>query len=165
MGCGMSTLDPEDAAHNQCENGVCRVPQPMDKRKDFENGDDGESLHGNRNNNKDVVMVMKPMGDEEAKALSNGERLIEKSTVGRNDIKVEVRSSGDNNYCAKKNAEDELEYRDDDFIVGPRSPSFREYCNNYDRGDRSSMEFSNGSDSTESIKNDSELLLVIHAVL
>ncbi|KOM38366.1 hypothetical protein LR48_Vigan03g174800 [Vigna angularis] len=137
----MSALDPEHEGFNRCEN-----------------GDEGESLHGKSNNinnkkkNKDVAKGMKPLGVEESKDKdeSNGERLKEKSGVGRNDNKVEVKS--------KKNAEDEHEFRDDDFI-GPGSPSFREYCNDYDSGDRSSMEYSNDSDSSRSIKNGSETLL------
>ncbi|WVZ05962.1 hypothetical protein V8G54_019308 [Vigna mungo] len=132
MGCGMSTLDPEHEGFNR-----------------YENGDEGESLHGKSNDinknkkSKDVGKEMKPMGVEESKDKdeSNGESLKEKS-----DNKVEVKS--------KKNAEDEHEFRDDDFI-GPGSPSFREYCNDYDCGDRSSMD----SDSSRSIKNGSETLL------
>ncbi|KAK7377645.1 hypothetical protein VNO80_03074 [Phaseolus coccineus] len=159
MGCGMSRLDPEDAALDQCENVLGGVmPPPFDK---------GELLHGNSNsnNNKDVAMVMKSMGDEEAKDKegSNGERLKEKSDVGRKDRAIggkEKHSSGDNKYCAKKNAEDELEYRDDNLTAGPGSPSFREYCNDYDCGDRSSMEYSNDIDSMESIKNGSEASLI-----
>ncbi|ESW33698.1 hypothetical protein PHAVU_001G091200 [Phaseolus vulgaris] len=148
MGCGMSRLDPEDAALGRV------MPPPFDK------GDEGELLHGNSNNNKDVAMVMKSMGDEEAKDKegSNGEKLKEKSGVGRNDRAIggkEKHSSG-----AMKNAEDELEYRDDNLTVGPGSPSFREYCNDYECGDRSSMEYSNDGDSVENIKNGSEASLI-----
>lgn len=105
----------------------------------YENGDEGESLH-DKKSNKDVAKEMKPLGVEESKDKdeSNGESSKEKS---------------------KKNAQDEHEFRDDDFI-GPGSPSFREYCNDYDSGDRSSMEYSNDSDSSRSIKNGSELLVI-----
>jgi len=148
MGCGMSTKDPEQQGFNRCEN-----------------SDEGESLHENnksickkKKKNKGVAKGMKPLGVEETKDKegSNGERLKEKSGVGTNDFKVEVKS--------KKVAEAENKFRHDDFIAHG-SPSFREYCNDYDCGDRSFTEYSNDSDSSGSIKNGSELHLFIHIVL
>ncbi|TKY63014.1 hypothetical protein E2542_SST12879 [Spatholobus suberectus] len=165
MGCGISTLEVEDASLNRrskARHHAIVPPVIIDKKKDFENGDDGYVglLHGN--NNKDVVMVIKPLSDEEAKDKgSNGERLKEKSIVERNNKEEErvfkiggkEKHGGGDKYYAK-NVEEEHENRDDNFIV-PRSPSFREYCNDYDYGARSSVGDSNDCDSMDSTKNGS----------
>ncbi|CAJ1789545.1 unnamed protein product [Sphenostylis stenocarpa] len=131
MGCGISTLDAENAARGEHVNGDRRAMAPLI----VESGVEGESLHGNSNNNN----KMKPLGDEEAK--DNDGSMKEKSVVERNDMKVEARareiggkekrSSGDGKCCAENNVEEEFENRDDKLTVGPGSPSFREYCNDH----------------------------------
>ncbi|KAG4912566.1 hypothetical protein JHK82_053150 [Glycine max] len=178
MGCGISTLDVEDASLNQHSKGRRHaiVPSIVDKKKNFENGDEGDGalLHTNNDNNnnnnkdKDVVLVTKPLGSDEGKdGGSNGKMLKEKSFVERNNInkeeekvfgngQKEKHSGGYNKYCEKNNIEEEHEDQDNRLFVGPRSPSFREYCNDYDCGDQIFIGDSNDYDSMESIKNGSE---------
>ncbi|KAL2320354.1 hypothetical protein Fmac_029323 [Flemingia macrophylla] len=165
MGCGISTLDVEDASMNQHSKAHRHaiVPPIIDKKKDSENGDDGSIglLHGN-NNNKDVIIIMRPLDDEGVKDKgSNGERLKEKSVMERNkeeammfDIEGKEKHSGNKYYA--KNVEENHEDRDDSFI-GPGSPSFREYCIDYDCEDRSSVVDSNDCDSMERTKNNNNL--------
>ena len=176
MGCGISTPGVEDASFTQHTKGRHHVivSPVVDKKKDLENGDkdDVTLLHRNNNNNKDVVMVMKPLGDDEGNdGRSNRKRLKDKSVVEMNNInkeeervfgngRKEKHNGGDDKYCENNNIEEKHEDHDDNFIVGPGSPSFREYCNDYDYGDRSSVEDSNDYDSMESIKNGSEWLII-----
>ncbi|RDX57996.1 hypothetical protein CR513_62723, partial [Mucuna pruriens] len=121
MGCGISTLDAEDESINQHLKARrhAMVPPVIDKKKEFEKGDELET--------------------KEELGISDKEE-----------------HSGDDKYCSNNV---ELEHEDGDYsLIGPGSPSFREYCTDYDCGDRSSMGDSNDCDSMtmESVKNGSD---------
>lgn len=177
MGCGISTLDAEEASQSRRPNRHGRqrtiVPPvtdncPIINKKDFDNGDD-------------VIVGMKPLGDnEEAKTAkevgSNEEKLKEKCVMDKKEEKDEEEErvfesrgkeeehigGGDDkhvkNVNVKNNEEEHEENNDrDDSFIGPGSPSFRDYCNiDYDSADRSSMGDYNDCDSGESTKNGSE---------
>ena len=180
MGCGISTLDAEDASlsrrsvrHRQ----RAIVPPPVTENnnfynppnKDFENGNEGVTVNALGNNKE-----MKPtLGDEEANRKevgsnnnNNEEKLLWEKSVDK--IKVEERvfeSRGKEEHENKhvtnmKNVNVGEEHEEnkygDDSIIAPGSPSFRDYCVGSDSGDRSSVWDSNDCDSGDSTKNGSE---------
>ncbi|KAK7311322.1 hypothetical protein RJT34_09382 [Clitoria ternatea] len=87
----------------------------------------GHAIVPGVNDNKDGISVMKP---------PNGEWIKEKSFIERNNKhKGKVAHGGGH----QKHIEVQIEDHDDSFI-GARSPSFREYCNNYDPKDPDSID-------------------------
>ncbi|XP_061344406.1 uncharacterized protein LOC133290351 [Gastrolobium bilobum] len=168
MGCGISTFEAEDASlgHGHRSNRVRHhviVPPVAENKKDLDNGDEGvdKDVVG------DVLEVKQPLGDEKGKTKeerSNDEMLKEKHVVDtKEDDRVferrekEKHGSDDKHAKNVKNEEEHEENncRDDSFI-GTASPSFRDYCNGHDSGDRSSDGESNDCDSRESTKNSSD---------
>ncbi|KAK7336123.1 hypothetical protein VNO77_16656 [Canavalia gladiata] len=174
MGCGISTLDIKDAPLNGHSNKGHQyaITQPvMENKKDFENGEEGDVVllvEKNHNHNNYVVIMRPILGDEEVKTMkkdrSNEEMLKEKYIIEMNKEEEKALESGGKERCNGndkytknvKNIEDGHEYQDGSFI-GPSSPSFRDYCNEYYVSEaRSSEENFNDYDFKESMKNNDD---------
>ncbi|XP_057440535.1 uncharacterized protein LOC130732522 isoform X2 [Lotus japonicus] len=169
MGCGISTMEVEEPSHTRRSirpRQRVNIP-PINKpimKKDYDNGDDGDDGD---------TVIMKPLIDVECKQKMKDERtnyngdklreekifveVKEKEEHGVDDkhVKNECGNGGKLHVMNVRN-EEENEERDDSFI-GPGSPSFREYCNDNDSVDRSSLGDSNDCNSEElSTKNGSD---------
>ena len=150
MGCGISTMDTNGASKvGRGRN--CRlrhqhaiVPKPIvDNNKKYNDDDDGDDQEVTRKNegfNENSLKEKKIVVDRKDK-----EERVEF-------LERQGKLEQDNVSNGRKNVNNDR----DDFI-GPGSPSFREYCNDYDSVDRSSMGDSNDyTESGESVKNNSE---------
>ncbi|CAL0332958.1 unnamed protein product [Lupinus luteus] len=131
MGCGISTLDGEQASSSRCLNRPTHhrtIIKPVTEnspthKKDFDNGDDG------------VIKVMKPLGDNEeaniAKEVGSKEeedRVVLESQEGKKE------HGGDHNMHVEKNIENNEEKNGedndwDDRFIGPGSPSDHDSIN------------------------------------
>ncbi|CAL0322746.1 unnamed protein product [Lupinus luteus] len=154
MGCGNSTLEPEEASpsrglnrHNRQRTIVPPIKNkfPIINDKDFDDHDD------------DAMVVMKRLRDdkEEAKTAKEAglnEKLKEKSVMHKNEEEEnKVLDNGKEEHVGdheeknvKKNEkEHEEDNGRDDSYIGPGSPSFRDYCIDYDSTNRSSVADSN----------------------
>lgn len=166
MGCGISTLDAEEKSlsrHSSRHGRHRAIVPPLAEKKDDDHG-------VGFSQGKDVMVVMKPLDDEneegkkESEVGPNEEKLKEKCVMDKKDEEEErvfesrgkEDNGGDEKQYAKINVKNEENNDGDDSFIGPGSPSFRDYCIDYDSADRSSMGDSNDCDSVESTKNGSE---------
>lgn len=171
-------LDAEDASQSRHSNRLRQhtIVRPVTdnnlaNRKVFGNGDEGVDSPGKQSRKSafsqgkdDVIVVVKPLGDEEAKTKlvgSNDEKLKEKS-VDKEVERAFVSGGKEEHGGDDKHAKNEENMDSDDSFIGPGSPSFRDYCIDYDSGDRSSVGDFNDCDSGESTKNGSEFDLSYH---
>ncbi|KAI5428067.1 hypothetical protein KIW84_033182, partial [Lathyrus oleraceus] len=168
MGCGISTMNGNDAS-----------PGRHHLKGRFRNHNIIASPIVNHNDNKYNYDIIDSDGGEKEAARKeegfNGERLKEKKNMEdrrdqeeKNEKNVFINKERkeklkeDNAKNNKKNVganheEEENNNSKDNWFVGPGSPSFREYCNDYDSVDRSSMGDSNDyPQSGESTKNSSD---------
>lgn len=146
MGCGISTMNGNDTSPGRHHFKGRFRPQNIIASPIMKNNDNVynyETIKDDGGNNQEEIMREEGL---------NGNRLKDtkvmedrKNQEERNETKVD-HQEGENNYNNK-----------DDRFTGPGSPSFREYCNDYDSGDRSSIGDSNDyPQSGESTKNSSE---------
>ncbi|XP_058753769.1 uncharacterized protein LOC131626952 [Vicia villosa] len=165
MGCGISTMNGNDTSPGRHHfKGRFRhqniIVSPIAKNNDNmynyetikdDDDDDGnheaimreEGFNGNRLKDR---KIMEDRSDQEERNERKQEKLKEDNgSNNKNNIGTNY-EEGENNY---KNR--------DEWFIGPGSPSFREYCNDYDTGYRSSIGDSNDYPQYgESTKNSSD---------
>jgi len=134
------------------------VPRPIvDNSKKYNDDDDGDDQEMTRKNEgfnenglKEKKIVVDRKDQEERVEFINNERQgkLEQDNVS-NGLKNVITNYGEGENNNINN--DRVDF------IGPGSPSFREYCTDYDSVDRSSMVDSNDyTESGESMKNSSE---------
>ncbi|OIW20843.1 hypothetical protein TanjilG_24331 [Lupinus angustifolius] len=162
MGCGNSTLEPEEASPSRRLNRHNRqrtiVPPINNKDSDDDDG---------------AMVVMNPLRDDKeeaktAKGVGLNEKLKEKCVMNKKEEEENVvlnsgggkeEHVGDHDIHEGKNVKNNEEEQEedsdrDDSYIGPGSPSFRDYCIDYDSTNRSSMADSNDyCDSGDSTMN------------
>lgn len=157
MGCGISTMDANNASKvGRRFNGRLRhqhaaVPRPIvDNNKKYKDDDDDDQEVTKKNEGflenslKEKKIVVDRKDQEERVEFIERPRKLEQDNV----------SNGLKNVGGENNNDNNNNYRDD--FIGPGSPSFREYCTDYDSVDRNSMVDSNDyTESEESMKNSS----------
>lgn len=192
MGCGISTMDAEDASlgrrrFNRPRHQHAIAPPIADNNMEldqvhyyilvFELGTPCISdpvlmqrvafSQGNNNNNNDRNEEAKTSKEELGFNRKEEEVIrvfnIESREKDQKDKKEEHYYVSDHKHAKSvKNVEDDKEENDDegmdDHFIGPGSPSFSYYCNDYDSVDRSSMtdSINDYCDSDQSTKNGSE---------
>ncbi|CAI8613450.1 unnamed protein product [Vicia faba] len=175
MGCGISTMHGNDTSPGRHYfKGRFRhqniVASPIVKSNDNmytyepinDDGENQESVRRDEGFNGDRLKDKKINEDRrdqeemnERKVFINPERQgkLKEDNASNNKNNVGTNHEEDNN----NNSSNNNKKKKDDWFIGPGSPSFREYCNDNDLGDRCSMGDSNDyPQSGESTKNSSD---------
>ena len=165
MGCGISTMDGNDAPtgrrryNGRFRNQHANIAPPIDNNKKYhENVDDDsddqestrkdEGLDEERLKEKNYVV---DRNDQEERGVNINE--------GQGQLLEDHNVANDNKINVKNNEEEEINnnYDSDDRFIGPGSPSFREYCIDNDSVDKGSIgEFNDCTESGDSIKSSSD---------